>query len=350
MSSRLHHLDSLRGLAAVAVAFHHAVHCFPDDAIPGNNNFIDAICGQSSVIFFFILSGFVLSNSLKKVSNFNRKAIISYSIKRFFRLYPTALASLIFSLIVTQYLIFHVDWSNSYWLKNTHDEIITSRNFTNYLREFILNNYLHNPPLWTIRVEFVCSLLLPFLILLFRIKYSLLIPTGIILAAYLNWGIGIPKFMFIFYLGYLINLLYTHIYNISAFNTKIIFFILFTVWLVVARFHFSFFGVSIILAGMMIVLVPCNWPLLKKFLLSLPLRFLGRISYSFYLLHFPMLYFTWSMIKYYNPHFLDYEPAIASILILFVISTIFTLPIATLSERFLEVPLNNIGHHLSRFK
>ena len=63
---RIHHLDSLRGLAALAVALGHSFY-----GLEGirNKYYISLFMGRLPVIYFFILSGFVLSRSISKEAN-----------------------------------------------------------------------------------------------------------------------------------------------------------------------------------------------------------------------------------------------------------------------------------------
>ena len=59
---RFEHLDSVRGIAALVVAFYHSLRPFAE--IPRGDGIISVLNGHTAVLFFFILSGFVLSGSL----------------------------------------------------------------------------------------------------------------------------------------------------------------------------------------------------------------------------------------------------------------------------------------------
>lgn len=345
-SSRLHHLDSLRGVAALAVAYHHTMDAFSN--IPNNKGFIDAFAGKSSVFFFFLLSGFVLSKSLNKELYLTKRILVGYLFRRIFRIYPVVFLSLIFSIILTKILIFPIDWNNGNWLENCHVAIQNFYGWTNYTKAFLVNDFVLNPPLWSIRVELICSLMLPFMVILFK-KYQLaIIPVGVLLASYLEWGTGFPKFMFVFYLGYLIERLSPSFNKISKKHTMYFLLIGFIMLIISCQHSFDFFFDSIVLAIILAVLVPCNWPKLMSILQISPLKTLGRISYSFYLLHFPLLYFSWACFKLHYPSFIDLQPSIIPAAVLFITSVLVTFPLAYLSEKYIEAPFNLFGHRIAR--
>jgi peptidoglycan/LPS O-acetylase OafA/YrhL len=110
---RLSYLDSLRGLAAVAVAFFHYVLFYKEEillhsqfSVESNllsyfNNTIDL--GKISVLVFFMISGFVIPYSIKSSG---KTAVNLFVISRFFRLYPVYWLSVIIGVI-----IYNISWS-----------------------------------------------------------------------------------------------------------------------------------------------------------------------------------------------------------------------------------------------
>ena len=82
-------LEALRGLAALIVAFYHGPH--------GSILFIPR--GYMAVYLFFSLSGFVIAlNYFNKIDSF--KSLVSFQKKRFFRLYPVHIFTLILVLLI----------------------------------------------------------------------------------------------------------------------------------------------------------------------------------------------------------------------------------------------------------
>ena len=113
---RLEQLDSLRGIAAFTVLVGHFLILFPafwiaTTTFSKQNWFIYLItftplhifwCGTEAVVFFFVLSGFVLAlpffDSTKTVS------CTFFLIKRIFRLYPPYLTAVILAVLVNVFL------------------------------------------------------------------------------------------------------------------------------------------------------------------------------------------------------------------------------------------------------
>ena len=64
-------LESLRGLAALLVCVHHGMSVFADNAPLGvMDALMFAFNSAAAVIFFFVLSGYVLGRALERDSNF----------------------------------------------------------------------------------------------------------------------------------------------------------------------------------------------------------------------------------------------------------------------------------------
>jgi peptidoglycan/LPS O-acetylase OafA/YrhL len=87
-------ISYLRGLAIISVVINHYVIWNYSRSIEGLANGI--------VSFFFITSGYCVYNSLEKYTTFNINAVKKFLYKRFFRLYPLYLVSLV---LYTVYLI-----------------------------------------------------------------------------------------------------------------------------------------------------------------------------------------------------------------------------------------------------
>ncbi|MEI6713199.1 MAG: acyltransferase [Verrucomicrobiota bacterium] len=94
-SQRFAHLDSIRGIAAIAVLLHHAIFTFRDGNLPWFFEYFDL--GKFGVFLFFALSGAVIPFSLRAESI---APVRSFIIGRFFRLYPMYWVSLFLGLLV----------------------------------------------------------------------------------------------------------------------------------------------------------------------------------------------------------------------------------------------------------
>ncbi|MCF1443876.1 hypothetical protein L0B80_19400 [Ralstonia solanacearum] len=79
-------------------------------------------------------------------------------------------------------------------------------------------------------------------------------------------------------------------------------------------------------------------------------RFLGRVSYSFYILHFIFLYGTANLaLRLFPEGVLVRYPLIASALVA-IASIAMTLPFASLSYRFVERPMTAVGKRIAEIQ
>ena len=151
-------LDSLRGLAAISVAFFHFK----------GSGFFSNVFFQNSwlmVDFFFVLSGFVIAFSYSsKLSSI--KQIIFFQKKRFLRLYPLHLLTLLIFLgFEVIKLLFELNFNDT-----TNNKSFINNNasafFANVLliHNWIIPNLTFNYPSWSISAEFYIYALFALLI------------------------------------------------------------------------------------------------------------------------------------------------------------------------------------------
>lgn len=101
IESRLHYLDSLRGLAILSVLFFHTYARWPDLMPYGGiyKEFVLFKYGYLGVYLFFLISGFVILMSLERCSTF--KEFIK---KRWLRLFPAMLIASILIFLTASFL------------------------------------------------------------------------------------------------------------------------------------------------------------------------------------------------------------------------------------------------------
>jgi peptidoglycan/LPS O-acetylase OafA/YrhL len=150
-------LDALRGIAAVTVVFHHLFLTFP--GMPTTK--LELISsGRSAVVLFFVLSGYVLS-----IPMWNKRQMPYrlYLIRRFCRIYlPFAVAA---SLSILGAIIFHktglslTPWFNQTW----HTPITISI----VVKQFLMYPMPYfNTAFWSLGFEMQMSVVMPLLCLL----------------------------------------------------------------------------------------------------------------------------------------------------------------------------------------
>jgi peptidoglycan/LPS O-acetylase OafA/YrhL len=168
---RLRQLDALRGLAALSVFLGHAFAMLPKtpgvlQAIQGTP--LHALYdGYSAVVLFFVLSGFVLNLRYVSSRPYRPNWVSSFLIRRVFRLYPAFIVAMIFGLFLKRF-IFDAsamapfsDWFSKFW-KDPLDPIQFLKMLT-LIAHNIQTDQL-DPPMWSLVVEMRVSLFFPLII------------------------------------------------------------------------------------------------------------------------------------------------------------------------------------------
>ena len=164
-------LESLRGLAAIQVAAYHSLAVM--QVYPCNEHFVApmlVLCnGRSAVTLFFVLSGFVLGLSLRRSKGGFGGIYARYAIRRFFRIYPTVIVS---TLAIS---LFVLVWKSPPLTKSEfiNHWIAGSATISSVIQQLFFIRFI-NPVTWTLRMELVCSLLLPLALLTERTRPKLL--------------------------------------------------------------------------------------------------------------------------------------------------------------------------------
>jgi peptidoglycan/LPS O-acetylase OafA/YrhL len=318
--SRLRELDGLRGLAALSVLLCHASSLgFPSGVWAD---------GAAAVGLFFVLSGFVLARSLLS----HPQSYAQFVRRRFLRLYPTYWATLLLSLLL-------MATYNPAGLESLPGLQIWTKAVS--LEQIIKHLFLITPsidvhrldfPIWSLVVEMRISLLFPFLLAGFvwlrpplRFAALAISPVLAFVPLFLL-GIGhVPMFL----LGIALAV-YVPASRRPAWIAGRLFLIGAGLY---SAPHFLALGyptgdyMSAVGAAAVIVAVMSS-PLAKRLLSLPPIRFLGDISYSFYLVHLPVLVFVTSWVF----------PATHSGAICLLAGAIATLLVAAAFREFIEVP------------
>lgn len=167
-------LESLRGIAALAVAFGHGLSVFrvgsDDYSAHAGITYIINILGQvlrpgPAVILFFVLSGYVLGLSLR-----NNAEFLPYLIKRLFRIVPLLFLSVTLSFAL---LICFRAPADATIVTEWYQEISKSRSWLDFIKNLVLLKMTVNGVTWTLNPEMICSLLLcPLAVLHLRVGTS----------------------------------------------------------------------------------------------------------------------------------------------------------------------------------
>jgi peptidoglycan/LPS O-acetylase OafA/YrhL len=295
-------LESIRGLAAIIVALFHSFQLLPVDgtrpfdatlwSAPSVDSLLMRLImvpfnGGAAVSLFFVLSGFVLALSLRRDERKPIRKARAFILRRFFRIYPTLAINIILFAAVTVIIARYVP-AILYQSPPLPSDVITN---------LLLTNFPINGVTWTLMIELVA---IPFLLFGYWIAqrwgiYGLLvlILAGVValFSRKLMLRLVIADYVFMFFLGMLVAEIWQQ--KLVSLNKKTakIWIISASAVLMSARFiigHYSKW--SLLFEGCASAALIAALVLGPRFVLHDVLemrvfRFLGRISYSFYLYH-----------------------------------------------------------------
>ena len=318
---RIPSLDGLRGLAALVVVIHHSLLLVPALAGPYfTQSPIDALgspvwwlvhsplhvfwSGAGPVYIFFVLSGIVLAIPVLKSKHFDWK---EYYPARLIRLYAPVWAAVAFA-VVTIFLIPREEIAPSSWVEAR----LHSLDLRVVLKDLVLVFGLGGTasPLWSLRWEIYFSLALPLFVWLAGIgrrymRTKILLCLG---SVTLGGAYGIESLLYLpmFFIGVVMaaepgrvvalgrrigggrhsNLVWTALLasGVLLLNTH---------WFVLLASPAVFvLGSTVgptLLGAVIVVFVVWQWAAAIRAANVLPLRWLGRVSFSLYLVHEPVL-------------------------------------------------------------
>lgn len=315
---RIYSLDGLRGLAALVVLLHHSFLVFPTLAAPyygetlttpGTWQWLMVSTplhllweGTAAVYVFFVLSGVVLAKPVyAHASSFNWR---SFYPQRLARLYVPVWGAVIFA-VMTFLLVPRTADMGSEWLQdrpNGLTAMAVAKDVT-----LLLGNGRIASPLWSLRWEILFSILLPiFMWVAFKLSRR---PILAMAACVLLVGVGdsmdqdLVRYMPMFAIGVMLApMLQTSVsrrgdggskHRLWAPTLALGLLMLNLRWLAPALQESTAGAACAIMlntvGAAIIVLVAASYSPAKRFLTSPLLLWLGKISFSLYLIHEPIV-------------------------------------------------------------
>ncbi len=325
-SARLRSLDGLRGVAALVVVLHHSLITYPllrgvfedGPAIQDRNSVAWWMVqtplhlfwsGGEAVFVFFILSGIALAMMRSKTQP---TSWARYYPSRLLRLYIPVWASILFSLAVFFTVGLISESAKSSWFHERQ----TSLHLGSLVKAALIlrGTYRYNGPLWSLLWEVIFSVLLPvFIVLLLRAptntKFVLVIATltaGAVLRSEIPPVGNFLLYMAMFGLGVLFagrrgdlehlaerissasrsGLLWGTLLTLGC-VTLCTYWYLQPLELPIQVLHLTY--VVQVAGAFVIVFCAAYYPGMRSALTTRPILWLGKISFSLYLVHDPIL-------------------------------------------------------------
>lgn len=359
MKQRLGYLDGLRGLAALSVVLFHFFSAFVPALIPdqtvtpwpiSDTPFGILYNGDFAVIVFFVLSGFVISNSAAS----KRTTLIASLLVRYVRLALPALSSVLFAWILLS--AFPTSAAQLYlkiphlWLTEVYQRDIPALGSAvshGMLGIFISGQSSFNNVLWTMKIELLGS---SSLYVLYAVLPSRSRAWIFALLAIAVFPLGVEMYAG-FALGALLRELFIQkkLPPVSGRICLVAGVCLGGVALGAHhRLHLPRVPRTLLLgspqgalypvAAALILYACLVLPSLQRVLSAVPARFLGRISFSLYLFHVPLLYtlFAWLYLSAWPVSWLG----VCALLLIFVAVSA---GIAYLATVFIDEPVLSLN-------
>ncbi|KRF60825.1 hypothetical protein ASG99_07765 [Bacillus sp. Soil768D1] len=379
MNNRIDSLDSLRGIAAMIVVI---FHCLLSFTIIYEANYLNNFdneflkyftisplhtiwAGKEAVLLFFVLSGFVLAIPYYTGRN---QPYSSYIVRRFFRIYIPYIVVMMLSVIL--FFLF-ADYKNVSGLSNTYENRwnhdVTLKALVSYFLMLDYDTANVNGVVWTLFHEMRISFIFPlFVAIILRFK----------LIKALVFSLGLNVLLFIS-LGVLATFMGDNIFTsiIPSFKSSVYYCTFFIFGAVLSRYRSNltklnslFPAFKLVLFILSLILINCRWVavlfsinndkvadivsvtgilllfavvltsnLCKEILTKKPLLWLGKVSFSLYLIHIPVLMMTTIFLSKLIP-----------IELAFVLVPLICLPIAHLTYNYIEVPANLLGKRVAK--
>jgi peptidoglycan/LPS O-acetylase OafA/YrhL len=284
-------LQSLRGIAAIIVLLHHSSFVFTTSQ-PFHYWAEVLLNAHAAVILFFVLSGYVLSRSLSGVEA-NIRSLRKFYLARIFRIYPPLWFACAFALV---YLSLSRNHPSPIGISPWYIGLSPVASWVGAIKSICFAGMALVPPLWSVRVELLGSLLLPLIVLTIQrglglwllsitVAISLLPLDGKYGVAFIPcFVLGALAFRYQSRFGY-------HAKSLSGIAGSALLLLFFRRVNPLWRFEINYEAVSPLLveslaAAILIVgLVERRSDALR----SRTATYLGDISYSVYLLHFTVM-------------------------------------------------------------
>jgi exopolysaccharide production protein ExoZ len=338
------HVTGLRGYAALLVVLVHTGGFSDFGRLLSNLT----KSGRHGVVIFFVVSGFSVAASFLSSRTYSE-----YLTRRFVRIWPLYAAALGFSAILaTADLIPRSYWMERFGVDFSAYNILMHLSFLSFLDYRIANSIIGVE--WSIPIEVVWYLLIPVCLRSFYDTRKLAIAAVIFLIAgyVLNFALvsaigkdgglaahWLPvRYGYFFMVGILAFKLRSEAQSLTS-STRAAWFlgsvVATAIFLVI---DFKRTEECLALTTMAMIIAYDDDAPLAGVLTNKVMLYIGTISYSIYLLHYPVLLLVKRHMVF---------PAVFNVKLMdFLITTLATLALASITYVLIERPTNNLGRYL----
>jgi peptidoglycan/LPS O-acetylase OafA/YrhL len=349
-NQRYEAVDALRGAAALVVAIEHSFSTFLTDwRTPllwshggkpwpdGAASVVDFIAmqvfnGSAAVLVFFVISGFVLGEALRAEER-SVAGYLRYATKRGFRIIPAMWVSVFAASVVTA--------ASDIW------------------RHLFFMDSAMNPPLWSMRVEIVLCLLLPFVVWMppgkiWTLCYLPMLAFFVWLAKHPPQDALLFQYALFFWLGVGIPRTRGIFQRLSAALTTAAALVCVALICIsrglanhLSPSYHEFVYLNAVPAFVLVAYCAYGTGTLKELLMWPSLQHVGRISYSFYVYHFVLLMLIVHVLqRAFGANYFAGNPLPGQLIVL-ATSIPLTLVLARWSYLVIELPMIDLGRKLT---
>lgn len=351
--TRLESLDGLRGVAAIIVVFFHVALVSPELAEIALGEAPDTRwgaalaapplrllwSGDEAVIIFFALSGLVLT--LPMLGSRMRGA--SFFARRFIRLYIPVWGAVAFASVMWLAIPPHSDPDWSWWM-NAHDVDLNVRALGADLTLVVATSWV-NSPLWSLRWEVWFTILFPLLLVAIVRWRRFAAAKAVILLVLIQVGVVIGSdalvYLPVFGLGMILALALPWLRAFAP-GHPLVMALGFVLTLVLLQHRWLLGGQVwlpslVALGAVLMVALFAVWTPLQRFGTLRPVLWLGKISFSLYLVHDPIVVSTAILFGPTDP------------LLVLVIAVPVSIAVAWAFNLLVEVPSHRLARTVGRY-
>jgi peptidoglycan/LPS O-acetylase OafA/YrhL len=370
INKQLLFIEALRGIFALFIVFYHLRHTIKLKLI---NNFF-FLKADIFVDFFFVISGFIIFYKYhKKINTF--ADLIKFQLKRFMRLYPLHIITLLFFLLIELSKFFFLIKTG---IQSDNNPVFQRNNLFSFIHNiFLTQGFLnfnsYNEPSWSISIEFYSYLIFGLLLLffsklnkIFDYNYCLVALTGISCLSFffikthnayqITHSYSYLRCLFSFSLGaclFYLNIIYK--IKINDFFSNIINFLIIILIIYTMRNQDSFLYLILLFFLFFFINLRNSNNVVNKLLQSKVLIFLGSISYGIYMTHYFIIWTLRQIFRFIvqvdtvilGNDFIQLELNLIQNYIILFLTILLTILISCISKFYLENKFKDLTKNIN---